>query len=123
MFKLEKVEIEEKKWVKNIKGIDIRCYFINKIDVFALHNTKKVEQILNIPDNYFLNDLLKITKEDLKEVDKELIKQLFKLVKEKVRRKFTFLEENEGYYSDDKKKNKKDSIFRKLYQEEKKRQE
>ena len=56
----------------------------------------------------------------MKEVDKELIKQLFKLVKEKVRRKFTFLEENEGYYSDDKKKNKKDSIFRKLYQEEKK---
>ena len=59
----------------------------------------------------------------MKEVDKELIKQLFKLVKEKVRRKFTFLKENEGYYSDDKKKNKKDSIFRKLYQEEKKRQE
>jgi len=62
MFKLEKVGIEEKKWVKNIKDIDIKCYFINEIDVLALHNTKKVKQILNNPDNYFLNNLLKITK-------------------------------------------------------------
>ena len=93
------------------------------IDVLALRNTKKVEQTLNNPDNYSLNDLLKITKEDLKEVNEELIKQLFKLVKEKVRRKFTSLEEDEGYYSDDEKKNKEDNLFRKVYQEEEKRQE
>ena len=62
MSKLKKVGIEEKKWVKNVKDIDIKCYFVDKIDILAFHNTKKVEQILNNPDNYFLNNLLKITK-------------------------------------------------------------
>ncbi len=62
MSKLKKVGIEEKKWVKNVKDIDIKCYFVDKIDILAFHNTKKVEQILNNSNNYFLNDLLKITK-------------------------------------------------------------
>ncbi|CAJ0754787.1 1101_t:CDS:2 [Entrophospora sp. SA101] len=78
--------------------------------------------ILQILDNYSLNDLLKITKEDLKEVDKELIEQLFKLIKEKVRKKFASSEEDEGYYSqDDEKKNKENILFKKVYQEEEKR--
>jgi len=60
-----------------ITYLDISKQFIDKnADV-------NIEQILNNPDNYSLDDLLKIGKKDIKGIDEELKDKLIKLVEEK----------------------------------------
>lgn len=68
------------------------------IDVLALQNTKKVVQVLNNPDNYSLEDLLKLEAKDLEGVEEELKDKLINLVKEKFKkekRNFSPEENNE----------------------------
>jgi len=64
-------------------------YSEKKSQLTEEENTKKIQHILANPDNYSLEDLLKIEQKDLEGVDEELKSKLFELVEEKTKKKFT----------------------------------
>jgi hypothetical protein len=83
-FKEVKVKNEE-------TGIeeDKDIYFITKeIDFIAIKNTEKIQNILDNPDNYSSDDLLKIGKKNLCGVSTELREKLLKLGIEKINKEF-----------------------------------
>jgi hypothetical protein len=101
MPNLEKVGVLERRLVKDENGDDDYCCFMEEIDVLSIRNTERIQNILNNPNNYSLDDLLKINKSNLHGVSQELREKLFELATEKsaeeLRRKFR----DEGYHSQD----------------------
>ena len=65
------------------KELDIRCYFVDEIDVLGFHNTERIEKILANPNDYSLEDILKLGKKELKGVSEELKEKLFELAQQK----------------------------------------
>jgi hypothetical protein len=70
-------------------------------DVLAQRNTEKIQKILSNPDNYSLDDLEKIEKEDLYGVPNELRQKLVNLIIEKYNRKVREKYGDEGYNSNE----------------------
>ncbi|CAJ0767277.1 2922_t:CDS:2, partial [Entrophospora sp. SA101] len=66
MPEIEKVFIEERKVVKDKDGNDEKVFFMEEIDALAQQNTSRVIKILANPNDYSLEDILKLGKKELK---------------------------------------------------------
>ncbi|CAJ0919917.1 10858_t:CDS:2 [Entrophospora sp. SA101] len=83
MPEIEKVFIEERKVVKDKDGNDEKVFFMEEIDALAQQNTSRVIKILANPNDYSLEDILKLGKKELKGVSEELKEKLFELAQQK----------------------------------------
>nr|CAG8585219.1 15232_t:CDS:2 [Entrophospora candida] len=83
MPKIEKVFIEERKVVKDKDGNDEKVFFMEEIDALAQWNTSQVIKILANPNDYSLEDILKLDKKEFKGVSEELKEKLVELAKQK----------------------------------------
>ncbi|CAG8742548.1 8365_t:CDS:2, partial [Funneliformis caledonium] len=79
----KKVLIEERKVVKDKDGNDEKVFFIEEIDALAQRNTSRVIKILANPNDYSLEDILKLGKKELKGVSEKLKEKLVELAKQK----------------------------------------
>ncbi len=83
MPKLKILGLKEERVIKDKVSNNKRIYFIKKTDVLAQQNTSQVIKIFANPNNYSLEDILKLEKKELKGVSDKLKDKLAKLVKQK----------------------------------------
>jgi hypothetical protein len=79
---LEKVGILERKQVEGEDGLEW-CAFMEEIDCLGIKNTEWIQEILANPNDYSLEDLLKLDRKSLYGVSTDLREKLAELAKQK----------------------------------------
>ena len=87
--KLEILGIGEEVIAKDENGNDKSYYKVKEINVLAIRNTEKIQNILANSNDYSSDDLFNLEKEDLYGIPNDLRQQLIQLGFKKIKDKFT----------------------------------
>jgi len=87
--KLEILAIGEEVIAKDEDGNDEYSYKVEETNILGVRNTKKIEKIIDSPNEYSLDELTKLEEWELKGISDQLRQELTKLVAKKLKEKLT----------------------------------